>query len=78
LPEPRVETSRLEGELEDLLSRSFPNEGDAARVREIFRASLQDDALDLATRSEKGKIFYGFPVAVLVGRKGVSTQYLGI
>jgi SAM-dependent methyltransferase len=73
LPEPRVETSRLEGELEDLLSRSFPNEGDAERVREIFRASLQDDALDLATRSEKGKIFYGFPVAVLVGRKGVST-----
>src|SRR5215472_15921558 len=37
LPEPRVTTYRLESELEDLLSRSFPNEGDADRVRQILR-----------------------------------------
>ena len=66
---PRVETYRLEGELEDLLSRSFPNEGDADRVREIFVASLTDDALDLATRRENGKILFGFPVAVLAATK---------
>jgi ubiquinone/menaquinone biosynthesis C-methylase UbiE len=69
LAEPRVETSRLAGELEDLLSRSFPNEGDADRVREIFKASLKSDALDLATRSENGKILFAFPVAVMVGKK---------
>jgi ubiquinone/menaquinone biosynthesis C-methylase UbiE len=69
LPKPRVETSRLEGELEDLLSRSFPNEGDADRVREIFKDSLRDDALDLATHSANGKIYFAFPLAVLVGKK---------
>ena len=69
LPAPRVETYRLEGELEDLLSRSFPNEGDADCVRQIFADSLANDALDLATRREDGRIFYGFPVAVLAVKK---------
>jgi ubiquinone/menaquinone biosynthesis C-methylase UbiE len=69
LPAPRVERYRLEGELEDLLSRSFPNDGDADRVRDIFADSIADDALDLATRRENNKIFYGFPVAVLVAAK---------
>jgi ubiquinone/menaquinone biosynthesis C-methylase UbiE len=71
LPAPRVETYRLEGELEDLLSRSFPNEGDADRVRRIFADSLTTDALDLATRREDGKIYYGFPVAVLGAKKAI-------
>jgi ubiquinone/menaquinone biosynthesis C-methylase UbiE len=69
LPAPRVERYRLEGELEDLLSRSFPNEGDADRVRKIFADSIGDDTLDMATRRENGKIFYGFPVAVLVSAR---------
>jgi len=69
LPDPRIESYRLEGELEDLLSRSFPNEGDADRIRQLFVDSLKDDALDLATRQENGRIFYGFPVAVLVATK---------
>ena len=65
LAEPRVETFRLEGELEDLLGRSFPNAGDADRIRAIFESSLADDALDMATRRADGKIYYGFPVAIL-------------
>ena len=64
--EPRVESYRLEGELEDLLRRSFPNEGDAHRIREIFERSLVDDALDMATRRKDGRIHYAFPVAILV------------
>jgi ubiquinone/menaquinone biosynthesis C-methylase UbiE len=65
LQDPRIATYRLEGELEDLLRRSFPNEGDADRIREMFERSLSDDALDMATRREDGKIYYGFPVAIL-------------
>jgi SAM-dependent methyltransferase len=71
LPEPRVSMYRLEGELEDLLSRSFPNDGDADQIRGIFRDSLRDDALDLATRQEKSKIFFAFPVAVLAAKKSI-------
>lgn len=63
---PQVFSYRLEGELEDLLSRSFPNEGDADRLRKIFADSISNDALGLNTRRENGRIYYGFPVAVLV------------
>jgi len=70
LDEPRVETYRLEGELEDLLSRSFPNKGDADRIRGLFERSLVDDALDMATRRKDGRIYYGFPVAILASGKG--------
>jgi ubiquinone/menaquinone biosynthesis C-methylase UbiE len=69
LSTPQVTSYRMEGELEDLLARSFPNEGDAERLRQIFADSLADDALDLNTHRENGKIYYSFPVAVLVAKK---------
>ncbi len=69
LPEPRVETYRLVGELEDLLSRSFPCEGDADRVRRIFAESIEGDSLDLKTHREDGKIYYGFPVTILMSMR---------
>jgi ubiquinone/menaquinone biosynthesis C-methylase UbiE len=65
LNDPRIATYRLEGELEDLLRRSFPKEGDADRIREMFERSLSDDGLDMATRRKDGKLYYGFPVAIL-------------
>jgi hypothetical protein len=65
LNDPRIAAYRLEGELEDLLARSFPSERDAVRIREMFERSLAGDALDMATRREDGKIYYGFPVAIL-------------
>lgn len=68
LAPPRVEHFRMESDLEALLRRSFPKEGDAARIRKIFADSLVDDALDLATRSDNGNIFYGLPVAILASR----------
>jgi hypothetical protein len=38
-------------------------------VRRIFADTIATDTLDLATRRENGKIYYGFPVAVLAGEK---------
>ena len=40
LATPQVNHYRMEGELEDLLSRSFPNEGDADRLRKIYADSI--------------------------------------
>jgi ubiquinone/menaquinone biosynthesis C-methylase UbiE len=68
LGEPRVEFYRLESELEGLLERSFPQEGDADRIRKMFEDSLRDDGLDMTTRSEGGRILLGYPVAILVVR----------
>lgn len=65
----QVNTYRMEGELEELLARSFPDEGGANRLRKIFADSISTDALDLNTRRENGKIYYSFPVAVLVAKK---------
>jgi ubiquinone/menaquinone biosynthesis C-methylase UbiE len=65
LPEPRVETYRLEGELDDLLRRSFPDPGNEERIREIFERSLADDAIDMRAHRQAGTIRYGFPVAIL-------------
>ena len=69
LPAPQINSYRMEGELEDLLSRSFPNEGDADRVRKLYAESIAGNTLDLNTRCADGKIFYSLPVAVLVAQK---------
>jgi ubiquinone/menaquinone biosynthesis C-methylase UbiE len=71
LAAPQVSSYRMEGELEDLLSRSFPDEGDADRLRTIFRDSIADNTLDLNTRLADGKIYYSFPVVVLVAQNHV-------
>ncbi|HKD15785.1 MAG TPA: methyltransferase domain-containing protein, partial [Candidatus Angelobacter sp.] len=70
LPAPRIDHYRLQGELEDLLQRSFPKEGDADRIRKIFADSVSDDALDLSTHRKNGKIFYSYPVAILASKTG--------
>ncbi|HZE25107.1 MAG TPA: methyltransferase domain-containing protein [Blattabacteriaceae bacterium] len=66
---PPVNRYRMEGELEDLMSRSFPNDGDADRVRRLYAESIASDSLDLNTRLVDGKIFYSMPLAVLVAEK---------
>jgi SAM-dependent methyltransferase len=66
LPAPQISYYRFEGELEDLLSRSFPNPGDDERLRKLYADSIPNDALGLNTRRENGKIYYSFPVAILV------------
>jgi ubiquinone/menaquinone biosynthesis C-methylase UbiE len=69
LPEPRVTSYRLEGELESLIGRSFPHPGDDEKIRELFRGALVDDVLDIQPRRENGQIRYGFPVSMLVAER---------
>ena len=69
LPARRVTNYRLEGELEGLLSRSFPLPGDADKIREIFAASLADDRLGMPMSRDGDRIRYAYPVVVLVAAK---------
>jgi len=69
LPTPRVTGYPLESDLESLLGRSFPLPGDADKIREIFRASLDDDRLGIPLRREGDRIHYAYPVAVLVSTR---------
>ena len=69
LPRPRTTSYRLEGELEGLLSRSFPVPGGADEIRRLFAASLANDDLGIAPRRVGTAIHYGYPVAVLVAER---------
>ena len=66
LPDPAVEHYRLEGDVDSLLTRSFPNEGDDETIRQMFESSLVDDSMGMGTHREGGLIRYGYPSAILV------------
>jgi len=69
LPEANVTFYELRDELENLLGRSFPNPGDADRIREIFRESAGDDRLGISIRLEGSRVHYAYPVAVLAATR---------
>ncbi len=69
LPAPRQTLYRLQTDLEGLLSRSFPNPGDAATLREMYEGSLADDGFDMATRRDGETLRLSYPIAVLAARR---------
>jgi ubiquinone/menaquinone biosynthesis C-methylase UbiE len=65
LGEIRTEKYRLENELEDVLSRSFPAPGDADRLRQIYANSIADDALGIGTRRDGDQIRFALPITIV-------------
>jgi ubiquinone/menaquinone biosynthesis C-methylase UbiE len=66
LPAPVLTQYKLKSELEGLLSRSFPNPGDAERIRQMVVDSLANDGLGMGTHRRGDEIRLAYPVAVLV------------
>jgi ubiquinone/menaquinone biosynthesis C-methylase UbiE len=66
LPDARVVHDALSYELDSFLARSFPKEGDAERIRQLFAASLEDDSLGLFAVRKDGQIRFSFPTAIVV------------
>jgi ubiquinone/menaquinone biosynthesis C-methylase UbiE len=66
LPEPAAQHYRLEGDLDALLGRSFPNPGDDTTIRQLFEDSLTDDGMGMDVRRDGELIRYGYPSAILV------------
>lgn len=56
-------------DLERLMRASFPNAGDAERVRALFEADVGADRMGLALRREGGAITLTYPVAIVSGTK---------
>jgi len=69
LPAPRATFHQLKSELEGLLERSFPEPGDAERVRRMLIDSLEDDGLGLGTHRRGDRVVFAYPVAVLVAAR---------
>jgi len=61
----RQESYRLEGELEDLLTRSFPAPGDADRLRQIYAESMPTDSLGVEVRRDGSLLRFAFPITIL-------------
>ena len=66
---PRQTFYRLQTDLEGLLSRSFPNPGDAEQIRAMVQRSLVDDGLDMGTHRVGDTIRVSYPVAVLAASR---------
>jgi ubiquinone/menaquinone biosynthesis C-methylase UbiE len=69
------EAYRLDGELEDLLSRSFPEPGDADRLRRIYADSLADDALGIQLRRDGDRLRFAFPNTVVAATNDSSGTF---
>ncbi len=66
LPDARETRYGMDVELDAVLARSFPAPGSEPEIRRCFEQSLADDAMGLSTRRHEGKIWFTFPIAVLV------------
>ena len=69
LPAPRKTFYKVEADLEDNLRRSFPNPGDADKLRQMFVESLENDGLGVGAHRKGNNIYFAYPIAVLVGEK---------
>ena len=61
-------THGVEVELEAQLANSFPNPGDADRIREIFRDEPECDTLGVNARRAAGKTYFTYPTGVALAR----------
>jgi ubiquinone/menaquinone biosynthesis C-methylase UbiE len=55
-------------ELEQVLQGSFPNPGDADRVRQLFQDDLETNRLGLGACRKDRQIHFAYPIVILVGR----------
>jgi hypothetical protein len=60
---------RLDVSLGALLVSSFPNAGDADRIRKIFADDIGVDRLGVGAHRRDGAIHFAFPIVVLVGQR---------
>ncbi len=58
---------KLDVPLEELLARSFPNPGDADRIRQTFAEDIGVDRLGVGAHRRDGAIHFAFPFVVIVG-----------
>lgn len=66
----RRATYRLESDLEGLLRTSFPQDGDADKIRALFEEDIESggDRLGVGAHRREGEICFYFPVAAFVWR----------
>jgi ubiquinone/menaquinone biosynthesis C-methylase UbiE len=60
---------KMEMALEALLAASFPNPGDADRIRQAFADDIGVDRLGVGANRRDGAIYFAFPIIIIVGQR---------
>ena len=69
LCEVRTAQYKIDSELEKQLAASFPNPGDADRIRAMFEADLEVDAMGVGAHRRDNAIHFAYPILITVGTK---------
>jgi ubiquinone/menaquinone biosynthesis C-methylase UbiE len=64
----RTSFYKLDVPLEELLAQSFPNPGDADRIRQTFADDIGVNRLGVGAHRRDGAIHFAFPIVVIVGQ----------
>jgi len=66
-----VKTARykVDGELEKQLSASFPNPGDADKIRKIFKTDLELNRMGIDVHRHGNEIHFAVPILITMGEK---------
>lgn len=56
-------------ELEAQLAASFPKEGDAEKLRRLFREDLGQNRLGVEAHEKNGQIHFSYPISIYAGEK---------
>jgi ubiquinone/menaquinone biosynthesis C-methylase UbiE len=62
----RAESYKLEMQLEPLLAASFPNSGDAQRIRSLFEGDLLTGSLGLNSRCIGNDLHFAYPITMVL------------
>jgi len=69
LQDVKTQYFRHEFGVEEILERSFPNPGDADRIRQMVADDLGVDRLGIGVYHKEGKLRFAFPVVIVVGHR---------
>lgn len=65
----RTEYYKVEMQVEKILAASFPNPGDADKVRQRFRDDIGVNRLGMGAMLKDGVVHYAYPIVIVVGEK---------
>ena len=69
LSEHKQSSYRVDMELENQLSASFPNKGDKEKLRYIFKNDINSNSLGMNTYLKDNKIYFSYPISIFVANK---------
>ncbi len=69
LSDVRTAWYKFQAQLEDMLARSFPNAGDADRIRSMVEEDLGVDRIGIGAHRIGDAVHYAVPIMIVVGEK---------